>query len=189
MITLEAKGAGTRSISVKDIEKEPVDTRTGFPEEADFSSDVSERGTPDSIQLDSFRGGKPEFISKQTLSEFASIYSLSFIQYKTKELVVKLTDQMNKWAELDVEDALIYVKKSKDLLDHYSKYTDYSEEARVLVGTLQLIFDGDTWEKLSKTQLLSIVQELKRFKDGEVNRAAVVMFSKQLLRAGINPLS
>lgn len=126
----------------------------------------------------------------QTISKgYESGYTLPFVQHKTKELVIQLTVEFKRWSEYGTSDSLIYISNIKSLLDRYSKYLDCSQESRLLVGTLQLIFVDEKWEEITPKQVKSVYLELKRFEDGVVEKEGFNIFSKQLLRLGINPLT
>ncbi len=122
---------------------------------------------------------KPVSFTKDVISD-------RYIRHKTSQMVQVIGELLEKWSKVETVDALGYISSVKDNLDQYSKYLDYKDENRALVGSLQLIFESDIWEKLESKHVKKISQEIKRFSDGNVEWESFDKFSQELFRAGIS---
>jgi hypothetical protein len=108
------------------------------------------------------------------------IYGNFYIEYNVKNLIFSLKTKFNKWKEQGTSSSYSEISEIKNLLEEYAPYMEQNEEASILLGTLELLFQNNNWEQLTPSKLSMVVLELDRFGSGEVSWDSLTKFSQQL---------
>ena len=121
----------------------------------------------------------------ETLADFrlSERYSEEYISYNTRELISNLIVEFSSWRQLGTEDALIHISKVKDMVNSFESYLHQEPKHRLLLSTLQLLFQNNKWEKMTAGQINLIISELKRFQGGELDWEGLEKLSRQLYSA------
>lgn len=107
-------------------------------------------------------------------------FSGSYIAHHTSILVENVISQLAEWQESKTEDSLIFISNIKSVLEENYNYLRERSENRIFLAYLETIFSDQNWEYLKSDQIGFIKNQLKRFKEGEVNYTELREFSKQL---------
>lgn len=119
---------------------------------------------------------------------FISSFSDSYIAYNTEALVNQLVKELSAWEKTGTEEGLIHISNIKDLLEEHQQYLHQKPENRILISLFQLIFENNSWESLTTSQIRQLKNELSRFREGKVDWKRLEAFSKQMYRGKTLPL-
>ena len=153
----------------------------------EITSNVTANQIAPATQLTQLISNKQENIVEKQLS-FEREFTDSYIAHNTVWLLNELIKEFSAWSEKDIADALVNISSIKTILSKFKKYLYQNSANRILISTLELIFQNNNWEKLPKSQIKEFIKELQRFKNGEVKFESFKTFSQQLYRLGLSPL-
>lgn len=106
-----------------------------------------------------------------------------------KNFIAQLIKNLDKWIELGTNDGLIYVSAIKEEIEKNRFLLKSKNEQRILLNTLDLLFENSNWEKVTALQLKALKRNLQKFKDGEIDNASLKKFSRNLYNASLSLLS
>ena len=112
-------------------------------------------------------------------------YSSTYIEHNVNLLISSLKSDFFSWSEKGTEDSYSEISRIKNTLEEYAPYLERREDTNILLGTLELLFQNNNWEKLNNKKLNLVVTELDRFRSGSVDWNSLEKFSKQLWSADI----
>jgi hypothetical protein len=167
--TKSSANEGTRSPNFQ-----PTDTTQDAPQ----PFKVEERQVQRTEQYNVWSGSKPPSKS----------FSEAYIQHNTSLLVAKISKEMQSWRDAEDGDFLFNLSKIQDLVEHYRTYMSLRSEHRVLISLINLIFTNNAWQSMTPGQVNSVIESLKKFKDGDVTSQKLKVFAQEMQRAGIGVL-
>ena len=118
----------------------------------------------------------------------ASTTSDAFIIFNTKNMINELMNNFALWEKTGTSEGILYISNIKDILDKYRERLKIKSCNRILISSLDLIFENNIWEDLPEGQMDFLRKELDRFRDGVIESSELNKFTKQLYRSKISLL-
>lgn len=112
-------------------------------------------------------------------------YSDAYIEHEVALLISSLQKDFESWIEKGTPESYAEISNIKNSLEIYSEYLEAKDETRVLLGSLEMLFQNENWRDFSEAQLNLVSFELRRFRNGEINFTSLEKFYKQLWQGKI----
>lgn len=111
-----------------------------------------------------------------------------YLAHNTETMIELVRKELTEWAQSGTELSLANISRIKDYIQEYKPYVAQKTEGRILLSLLELLFENQAWTTVSQGQLTALSQELNRFSSGQIDLAAIKIFSKQLFRTNLGIL-
>lgn len=90
------------------------------------------------------------------------------------QFIKELIDVLQKWGEtMDPRDKIPYVADIKKLLAEYKDILTQRDTSRLLYGTVSLIFNNGTWNKMSRPQIKGLAGAVSRLQGRELSASDI----------------
>jgi len=161
-------------------------TRIELPEKDKVALNESDKQNGKTFNDILYKKDSGDFTSHEILDEEESEliqkqkYSNNYISYEVAALIETLIKNLRAWKAKGTPNSYSEISYIKTQLEEYSEYLEQKDETRVLLGVLEVLFENDNWQKVEDKKLNLLINELEKFRDGEVNFRSLETFSKQI---------
>jgi hypothetical protein len=146
-------------------------------EDSDISSDkrFPQRTEPDFIGKD-----KGEAIKTIMPSLTRAGYSSGYIDFNRKTLLNRLSLEISEWITKGTDGSIPNIVNIKRLLEEYSPYLEQSADTRLLLGSLELIFENNSWGDIPKDKLRFFKSNIDYLADNVLDFKKMQTFLKEI---------
>lgn len=102
------------------------------------------------------------------------------VKFHRQSLLRNLSSELNEWIKNGSQVGLPSVVNVKRLLADNADYLDQYQDTRLLLGTLELIFENNEWNTIQNNKLLFLKSKVDYLADNELSFAQMQKFIKEI---------